>query len=70
MAKNNYSTKNDLKAAVKKLESKIIESEVKILSELKNIREEFDTHQFSHMRINDDLQEHDDRLKKLEAPKI
>lgn len=66
MAKNNHATKSD----IKRLENKILNSEVKILGELKDMREEFSTHQFSHMRINDELQEHDKRLKNLEATKI
>lgn len=66
MANNNHATKSD----IKRLENKILNSEVKILGELKDMREEFSTHQFSHMRINDELQEHDKRLKNLEATKI
>jgi hypothetical protein len=61
---------NDIGSLEKSLESRILESEVKILGELKDMREEFSTHQFSHMRINDELQEHDGRLKKLETAKI
>lgn len=77
MVKNNYATKGDirflkedLKTLKKDLKSFILESEVKILGELKDMREEFDTHQFSHIRINDDLIEHDERLRKLESAKI
>ena len=56
MAKNGYATKadiGDVKSVLKDLKSKILESEVKILGELKDMREEFDVHQFSHVRIND-----------------
>lgn len=56
-----------LKSDIKSLESKISKSEIKILSEIKDLREDFSAHQFSHMRINDDLIEHDSRLKKLET---
>ena len=73
MAKNGYATKadiGDVKSVLKDLKSKILESEVKILGELKDMREEFDVHQFSHVRINDELPEHDQRLKSLESPKI
>lgn len=73
MTKNNYATRGDVEAvkkAVKKVESRILESEIKILGELKDMREEFSTHQFSHIRINDELQEHSERLKKLETAKI
>lgn len=67
MAKNNLATKDDIKNLKDDIESRILESEVKVLGELKDFREDFATHQFSHMRINDELQEHGRRLKKLET---
>ena len=80
MAKNNSATKSDIRAVksdiravksdVKALGKDVLEMKVEILGELKDMREEFDTHQFSHIRINDELQEHDGRLKKLETAKI
>lgn len=73
MVKNGHATKSDikiLKSDIKNLEMRILESKVKILGELKDMREDFATHQFSHMRINDELQEHDKRLKTLESSKI
>ncbi len=77
MTKNNIATKDDIKrletkfsSKFNKLEEKISESELKILTELKDMREESDAHQFSHIRINDELQEHGGRLKKLETAKI
>lgn len=74
MAKNSYAAKSDIKRLenhiTKVVEKRILESEVKILGELKDMREEFDTHQFFHMRINDELQEHDGRLKNLATAKI
>jgi predicted nucleic acid-binding Zn-ribbon protein len=61
---------NFLKDYVKSLREEVkiivLESEERIMTELKDMREEFSAHQFSHMRINDDLEEHDRRLKKLE----
>jgi hypothetical protein len=61
MTKNTGATKSDIKA----LKKDILEMKVEILGELKDMREEFDAHQFSHIRINDELQEHDTRLKSL-----
>lgn len=66
MAKNNSATKSDIQA----LKKDILEMKVEVLGELKDMREEFSTHQFSHIRINDELQEHDTRLKSLESSKI
>ena len=66
MPKNSSATKSDIDT----LKKDILEMKVEILGELKDMREEFDVHQFSHVRINDELQEHDQRLKTLESPKI
>jgi len=30
------------------------------------MREEFDAHQFSHVRINDEIQDHERRISKVE----
>ena len=80
MAKVNHATKNDikgLKANFKKLGNKfdglksdVLNMKVEIMSELKDIREEHDVHQFSHRRINDELQDHEKKIKRLEASKI
>ena len=74
MAKNHYATKADLEESLentkKEIKTAILESEIKVLGELQDIREEFAVHQFSHARINDELQENDRRLKKLETAKI
>lgn len=81
MAKDGAATKTDLnnlerklkialKTDIKSLENRIVNSEVKILGELKNMREDFSTHQFSHRRINDELQDHGKRIKSLESAKI
>lgn len=73
MAKDNYATKSDihaLKSDIQALKKDVLEMKVAVIGEIKNMREEFDTHQFSHQRINDELQEHDERLIKLESPKV
>ena len=73
MAKNNIATKTDidrLENQIKKLDSRMLDTEVKILGELKDMREDSAAHQFSHMRTNEDLIDHDNRLKKLETAKI
>ncbi len=72
MTTNNVATKSDIKRLEKNIKgfgNRILESEVKILGELKDMREDNAAHQFSHKRINDDLQEHDKRLVKLETAK-
>ncbi|KKT82136.1 MAG: hypothetical protein A2700_03090 [Candidatus Blackburnbacteria bacterium RIFCSPHIGHO2_01_FULL_44_64] len=50
------------------IKNDLLEFKDEILSELQKIRDNFDAHQFSHQRINDDLADHDDRLVKLEKP--
>ena len=56
MTKSNLATKKDpeyLKVDLKKKELKLIalETEVKVLGELKDMREEFDTHRFKTLEI-------------------
>ncbi|MFC1625501.1 hypothetical protein ACFL1Q_00465 [Patescibacteria group bacterium] len=74
MTKSDLATKKDLKVLrediKKEVKSIVLETEVKVLGELKEMREEFDAHQFSHIRINDDLQEHDKRIKTLETSTV
>jgi hypothetical protein len=70
VARNNYATKEDLARVEKKLDEMKednLNMKLEILTELKEMREEHDMHQYSHTRINDDLQEHDKRLKVLET---
>jgi predicted GNAT family acetyltransferase len=55
-----------LEANNQEMKTFILESKEQIMGEIKNMREEFDTHQYSHIRINDELQKHDTRLKALE----
>ncbi len=74
------SLKGDVKTLtgdVKRLETKFdemkndnLEMKLEILTEIKNMREEFDVHQYSHSRVNDEIQEHDQRLKVLETAKV
>jgi septin family protein len=57
MAKSNNATKSDLEVLKKEIKTAITESEIKVLGELQDMREEFSIHQFSHSRINDEIQE-------------
>ncbi|OGM11504.1 hypothetical protein A2Z22_00445 [Candidatus Woesebacteria bacterium RBG_16_34_12] len=52
------------------LKTDMLEMKVEILGELKDMREESAAHNFSHMRINDDLQNHDEQIKKLETATV
>ena len=56
--------KDELKSELK---SDLYEIKDEIVGEIKAMRDEFDTHQYSHRRINDDLQAHDERITKVEA---
>lgn len=61
MAKTKYITKDDLSSSLegvkKEIKTAILESEEKVLGELQDIREEFATHQYSHRRINEEIEE-------------
>ena len=50
--------------------NELYEIKDEIIGEIKAMREEFDTHQFSHSRLNDEINDHDKRISKLEASKI
>jgi hypothetical protein len=71
---NNYITKDylDKKLGVFKselkeeLKSDLYDIKDEIVGEIKALRDEFDAHQYSHTRINDDLENHEERLTKLE----
>lgn len=52
------------------IKDELFEIKAEIISEIKDMREEFDTHQYSHTRINDELQEHDKSIKALETAKV
>lgn len=56
-------TKLYLDKRLKQQKDDIVEE---IVKEIKDMREEFNVHQFSHTRINDDLSELDDRVTKIE----
>ena len=58
---------NKIDQVEKSLKDEMIEMKLEILTELKDMREEFKVHQFSHVRINDEFQEHDKRLRRLES---
>ena len=74
MVKSDQLTKQYLKDTLDQfkgeLKTELLEIKEEIVGEIKGMREEFDTHQYSHTRINDELHEHDDRLKVLETAKI
>jgi hypothetical protein len=65
MTKNNdFVTKTYLD---KKLSSFKTELKDELKSELYEIKDEFDTHQYSHVRINEEIEEHDKRITVLET---
>jgi len=57
-----------IKGEMVKMKDEIVEMKDEIMGELKDMREEFSVHQFSHQRINDSLEEHETRLAFLEHP--
>lgn len=46
----------------KDLSSEMLNWKVEIVGEIKAMREEFDTHQYSHLRIDETLEDHEKRL--------
>ena len=78
MAKNNLVTKDYLDARLKEfgsslkneLKNELYEIKDEIVGEIKTMREEFQAHQYSHARINDEIQDHEKRIDKLETAKI
>lgn len=58
------SFKGELKDEIK---NELYEIKDEIVGEIKSMREEFEAHQYSHARINDELSEHDKRMINLEA---
>lgn len=72
MPKNNHATKEDIKRLEKRIgkevldiKKEVLDMKVEVLSELKAMRDESAAHQFAHQRIDDELLEHDKRLKAL-----
>ncbi len=51
------------------LKTDVLNMKVEILGELKNMREEFSAHQYSHKRVNDEIQDHEKRIQGLESAK-
>lgn len=56
---------NQEKRLIKILEDRVVG---RIIDEFKKTQEEQEVHQFSHARINDDLEELQTRIDKLEQP--
>lgn len=71
MPKSNYVTKDDLNKSLEDFrvdfKSELYEIKDEIVGEIKAMREEFNTHQYSHRRINDEIQDHEKRLVVLET---
>lgn len=66
MAKNNLVTKRYLDKRLGTFKEELYDMKDEIVGEIKALREEFDSHQFSHTRINDELQDHEKRITKIE----
>lgn len=70
IAKNNLVTKDFLDDRLKTFKDDLYAIKDEIMGELKGLREEFHSHQYSHVRINDEIQDHEKRINKLETAKI
>lgn len=57
MASDRYVTNTTFKTEIMKIQELIINSEVKILAELQNMREDNEAHKFSHIRIDEEIEE-------------
>lgn len=51
----------------KEFKNDMIVMKDEIIKEVKDMREEFNTHQYSHSRIDETLENHEARLKKLKT---
>ena len=51
----------------RELKGDLYEIKDEIVGEIKTSREESDTHQYSHVRINEELEEHDKKITKLQV---
>lgn len=59
--------KRELKEELREeLKDDLYEIKDEIVGEIRDMREEFNAHLFSHERISDQLQDHEDRIVKLE----
>ena len=61
--------KIELKTELKgELKEDLLEIKDEIVGEIKAMREEFDAHQFSHIRTDETLNDHEGRIANLEKP--
>ena len=49
------------------LKNDVLNMKLEVLSELQTMREENATHQFSHVRTNEELEDHGTRLRRLQC---
>ncbi|PJC76124.1 hypothetical protein CO010_03310 [Candidatus Shapirobacteria bacterium CG_4_8_14_3_um_filter_39_11] len=64
-----FATKDDLKQVkdeIVEMKDEIVEMKDEIMGELKSQQENQKIHNYSHSRINDDLDDHETRIRKLE----
>lgn len=54
------------KCIVERVVGEMVTIKDEIVKEVKDMREEFNVHQFSHRRINGELEDHEDRISRLE----
>lgn len=59
--------KKELKQEIK---SDLLEIKDEIIKEIKDMREEQEVHQASHVRINDELEEHEEKIIRLEQKPV
>lgn len=63
-----YDIKDELKKELKEdLKEELYDIKDEIVGEIKSMREDFDTHQFSHQRINDELSELSEGVKTIKT---
>ncbi|HLE48544.1 MAG TPA: hypothetical protein VI819_00715 [Patescibacteria group bacterium] len=70
MIKNDIATKRDIKELEKNIKSEMTDLKVELLGELKKMQENDAVHQFSHMRINEDIIDLQGRVSKIEKPNL
>lgn len=58
--------KEDIGSFKEDMKNELYEIKDEIVGEIKELREEFDAHRFSHDRIDETLEEHNQRIIKLE----
>lgn len=59
--------KKDMSKMGGELKGELYEIKDEIVGEIKSLREEFDAHQYSHVRINKELEEHSEQIEKLQV---